>query len=43
CDKELQDTVENWIRQQPRTFYTEAIHSLPTRWDQCINAKDDYL
>ncbi|GBO24706.1 hypothetical protein AVEN_142736-1 [Araneus ventricosus] len=33
CDKEVQDTVENWIRQQPRSFYTEAIHSLPTSWD----------
>ncbi|GBM84636.1 hypothetical protein AVEN_135627-1 [Araneus ventricosus] len=32
CDKEVQDTVENWIRQQPSSFYIEAIHSLPTRW-----------
>ncbi|GBN33766.1 hypothetical protein AVEN_145855-1 [Araneus ventricosus] len=25
------------------SFYTEAIHSLPRRWDQCINVKGDYL
>ncbi|GBN21896.1 hypothetical protein AVEN_48609-1 [Araneus ventricosus] len=30
---------ENWICQQ----HTETIHSLPTRWDQCINANGDYL
>ncbi|GBM16881.1 hypothetical protein AVEN_99770-1 [Araneus ventricosus] len=31
CDKEGQETVENWIHQEPRSFYTEAIHSLPMR------------
>ncbi|GBN19776.1 hypothetical protein AVEN_48037-1 [Araneus ventricosus] len=32
-----------WIRQQPSTFYTEAIHSLPMRWDPCINVNGDYF
>ncbi|GBO41429.1 hypothetical protein AVEN_97804-1 [Araneus ventricosus] len=38
CDKEVQDTVKNWIRQQPRSFNTAVIHSLPKRWDPCINS-----
>ncbi|GBL89394.1 hypothetical protein AVEN_225906-1 [Araneus ventricosus] len=25
------------------SFNTEDIHSLPTRWGQCINVNDDYL
>ncbi|GBM21184.1 hypothetical protein AVEN_50913-1 [Araneus ventricosus] len=33
----------NWIRQQPRSFYTEAIHSFPTLWDQCISVNSDCL
>ncbi|GBO11195.1 hypothetical protein AVEN_188351-1 [Araneus ventricosus] len=31
------------IRQQSRSFYTEAIHFLHTRWYQCINVNGDYL
>ncbi|GBN82915.1 hypothetical protein AVEN_31249-1 [Araneus ventricosus] len=31
----------NWIHQQRRILYTEAIRSLPTRWDQCINVNDE--
>ncbi|GBO36036.1 hypothetical protein AVEN_198251-1 [Araneus ventricosus] len=43
CDKEMQYTVENWIRQQPRSFYTKDIDAIPTLWDQCINFNGDYL
>jgi len=40
-DKEVQEAVHKWLRDQPKTFFLEGIHKLVDRWTKCIEKKGD--
>jgi len=42
-DKEVQEAVHKWLRDQPKTFFLEGICKLVDRWTKCIEKEGDYV
>ena len=40
-DKEVQEAVHKWLRDQPKTFFLEEIHKLVDCWTKCIEKEGD--
>ena len=40
---EVRETVEEWFRMQPKTFFAGSIHRLVDQWDTCFNQQGDYV
>ena len=40
---EVRETVEEWFRTQPKTFFADGIHRLVDQWDTCFNQQGDYV
>ena len=41
-DEDLKDAVVTWLNNQAVKCYEEGKHKLVTRYDKCLNVKDDY-
>jgi len=39
----VRETVEEWFRTQPKTFFADGIHRLVDQWDTCLNQQGDYV
>jgi hypothetical protein len=37
------ETVHEWLRDQPKTFFVEGIRKLVDRWTKCIGKEGDYI
>ncbi|GBN22449.1 Histone-lysine N-methyltransferase SETMAR [Araneus ventricosus] len=42
-DDEVKKAVQNFLKNQPRSFYSNDIDLLPKRWDLCYNAHGDFF
>ena len=42
-DAEVQSVVQNWMNQQPKSFFENGIKSLPDRWRKCVDIAGDYI
>jgi len=42
-DKEVQQAVYEWLRSQPKDFFSRVIHALPKRWNTCMVHNGDYV
>jgi histone-lysine N-methyltransferase SETMAR len=42
-DKEMQQAVHEWLRSQPKDFFSRCIHALPKRWNTCMVHNGDYI
>ena len=42
-DAEVQEAVQTWLRQQPKTFFSEGIQRLTHRYHKCISLQGDYV
>jgi len=40
---EVRETVEEWFRTQPKTFFADGIHHLVDQGDTCFNQQGDYV
>jgi hypothetical protein len=41
-DEEVQQSVHEWLRSQPKDFFSRGIHALPKRWNTCMVRNVDY-
>ena len=41
--EEVDLAINQWVDAKPTDFFRKGIHSLPGRWQQCINALGDYF
>ncbi|GBL79465.1 Mariner Mos1 transposase [Araneus ventricosus] len=42
-DDEVKEAVQDFIKNQPRSFYSNGIDLLPKRWDLCYKAHGDFF
>jgi len=42
-DEEVQQAVHEWLRSQPKVFFSRGIHALPKRWNTCMVRSGDYV
>jgi histone-lysine N-methyltransferase SETMAR len=42
-DKELKEVVHAWLVTQPKTFFSEGIQKLVSRWTKCVAKEGDYV
>lgn len=42
-DDEVKETVRQWLRCQPDSFFRLGIENLVVRWDKCLNTLGDYV
>jgi hypothetical protein len=42
-DENLQQAVHDWLRSQPKEFFSKGIHALPKRWNTCLERNGDYI
>ena len=42
-EKEVQEAVHKWLRDQPKTFFLEGIRKLVDRWTKSIEKEGDYV
>jgi hypothetical protein len=42
-DEEVKDTVHQWLRAQPKTFYYDGIKQLVGSWEKCVEKQGDYV
>ena len=42
-NNEVRETVEEWFRTPPKTFFADGIHRLVDQWDTCFNQQGDYV
>ena len=42
-DEEVQQEVHQWLRSQPKDFFSRGIHALPKRWNTCMERNGDYI
>ena len=42
-DEEVQQAVQEWLRSQPKDFFSRGIHALPKRWNTCMIRNGDYV
>jgi hypothetical protein len=41
-DEEMQQAVHEWLRSQPKDFFSSGIHALPKSWNTCMESNGDY-
>jgi len=42
-DEEVQQAVHEWLRSQPKEFFSRGIHALPKRWNICMERSGYYM
>jgi hypothetical protein len=42
-DEEVQQAVHEWLRSQPKDFFSRGIHALPKCWNTCMVRNGDYV
>ena len=42
-DEEVQQTVHEWLRSQPKEYFSRGIHALPKRWNTSMERNGDYV
>jgi histone-lysine N-methyltransferase SETMAR len=42
-DKEVQQVVHEWLRSQPKEFFSRGMHALLKRWNTCMEHSGDYI
>ena len=42
-DDSLKGVVHNWLRGEPKTFYSDASKMLVERWEKCIQKQGDLV
>ena len=42
-DEEVQQAVHEWLRSQPKEFFSRDIHALPKGWNACMERSGDYI
>jgi len=42
-DEEVQRTVNEWLRSQPKEFISKDMHAIPKRWNSCMKRNGDYI
>jgi len=40
--EEVQQAVHEWLRSQPKDFFSRGMHALPKRWNTCMEHNGDY-
>ena len=43
ADDEVNESVHDWLRSQPQTFFSNNIKKLTDRWAKCIEIKGDFI
>jgi len=43
ADDEVKEAVQDWLRRQPQTFFSNGIKKLTDRWAKCIEKKGDCI
>jgi hypothetical protein len=41
-DEGVQQAAHEWLRSQPKKFFSKGIHALPKRWNNCMERNGDY-
>jgi len=42
-DEEVRQAVHEWLRSQPKAFFSRGIHALPKCWNTCMERNGDYI
>ena len=42
-DEEVQQAVHEWLRSQPKEFFSRGLHALPKRWNTCMERNGNYI
>ena len=42
-NEEVQQAVHEWLRSQPKDFFSRGIHALPKHWNTCMVCNGDYV
>ena len=42
-DDDVKAAVHQWLRAQPKTFFSDGIKKLVGRWEKCITKQGDYV
>jgi histone-lysine N-methyltransferase SETMAR len=42
-DEEVHQAVHEWLRSQPKDFFSRGIHALPKHWNTCMVCNGDYV
>ena len=42
-DDDVKAAVQQWLRTQPKTFFSDGIKKLVGRWEKCIAKQGDYI
>jgi histone-lysine N-methyltransferase SETMAR len=42
-NNEVQQVVHEWLRSQPKDFFSRGIHALLKRWNTCMARNGDYI
>jgi hypothetical protein len=42
-DEGVQQAVHEWLRSQPKEFFSKGIHAHPKRWNTCLERNGDYI
>jgi len=42
-DTEMQSVVNQWLGQQPASFFASSIQKLVDKWDKCLNELGQYV
>jgi hypothetical protein len=42
-NEEVQQVVHEWLRCQPKEFFSRGMHALPQRWNTCMERSGDYI
>jgi len=43
CDDDVKAAVHQWLRAQPKTFFSNGIKKLVGGWEKCIAKQSDYI
>ena len=43
CDDDVKAAVHQWLRTQPKTFFSDGIKKLVGCWEKCITKQGDYI
>ena len=41
--EEVQQAVHEWLRSQPKDFFSRGMHALPKRWNTCMERNGVYV
>jgi hypothetical protein len=42
-DEEVNGTVQNWLKTEPKTLFSYGIKKLMKRWNRCVEVEGDYV